>query len=83
MQKMRIVSRKWMYLPHALSLLILFLLASSLDLYWTAQAAQEEKLDLASQFAQCLSGQWRGKTEDGTQIACMPAETITPKEKRK
>jgi hypothetical protein len=31
------------------------------------------------QFAQCLSGQWRGITDGGTQIACLPAETFNPK----
>ena len=32
----------------------------------------------SGQFAQCLNGTWRGVSEDGVQIACMPAEAFDP-----
>jgi hypothetical protein len=45
-----------------------------------ARTAQMEH-HWTDQFAQCLSGQWRGITEGGTQIACLPAETFEQHER--
>ena len=65
----------------------LYLFAASALVVWLAldsvAKAEAQAASVAqhwtSQFAECLNGRWRGITADGTQIACLPAETFNPK----
>jgi hypothetical protein len=73
---MRIIERRRTYLPHIVAIGLLWAIAMTLDYHDQASEAQAQSAAMSAQMAACLRGEWRGRTENGEQIGCMPAETF-------
>jgi hypothetical protein len=72
-----IVTRKH-YWPHLSALLVLALVAGTLE-YRDVKAAAEEA---ERQFIECLRGEWKTTTAEGDETMCYPVEVLK-KEDRK
>ena len=77
--KMVVIEKRNTYLPHILCIALLWSVAMTMDYADQAAQAEERANSMTRQMAECLNGRWIGRTESGSQIGCMPAETVEPR----